>query len=437
MSVRDRFMALEQGRSPRPVASMLRQYRTPPFVDPNTGLTISPVPAGARLKPEPPMMRPESPTLSPMMQNIIRQAQMKKAQEAQQAASGMPMPGVLPMSKPTRPASQPSGFMDAFSQPLTSPVGQAISQAAIAGARASDWSTTPVSLGRVLAEMGAAASEGYAGAQDRELKNLLTQAQIAEKMGTAGQAFSGTGMTSQSFNKLLKIGPKIQNKTASPTEIAEYNLAYGYLAKPQVRSSFDEQGNETRTVVPAQDLSQFPAPSGTAAAGQIGASTTKPSPEAIKSQKFVKSMESMALNVNRYRQSLGKLDRFTDMPSGAVGVPTDNMAAATAIAEALRLNLKELYELGALVGGDFQILDNMLTSPNTVKAIKAGPQALMIQLDELERVLEQKLAEKDVELTGTFTMPIDASSEDAWKKVKPGQYAKLPDGRVVMKGASQ
>ncbi len=354
------------------------------------------------------------------------------------------MPGMTPSAGTTAPSTttppaggQTGGLMDAFSQPLSSPTGQAISQAALAGARASDYGETPVSLGRVLAEMGAAASQGYTGAQDRNLANLLVQAKIAEKVATAGQAFSGTGMTSQSFNTLLKIGPKIQAGTATPAETNQYNLAYGYLAKPQVRSSFDEQGNETRTVVPAPDLSQFPAPSGTAAAGQIGSSTTKPSAEAIKSGKFVKSMESMASNVNRYRQALGKLDRFTDMPSGTVGMPTDNMASATAIAEALRLNLKELYELGALVGGDFQILDNMLTSPNTVKAIKAGPQALMIQLDELERVLEQKLAEKDVQLTGTFTMPIDASSEEAWKKVKPGQYAKLPDGRVVMKGASQ
>jgi hypothetical protein len=58
--------------------------------------------------------------------------------------------------------------MGAFSQPLTSPVGQAISQAALAGARASDWSPTPVSLGRVLAEMGAAASGGYMAGEDRE-----------------------------------------------------------------------------------------------------------------------------------------------------------------------------------------------------------------------------------------------------------------------------
>jgi len=423
MSIRDRFNRLQMPSrlAPSSGISATNQYGQRSF-------------AGSRRKP-PMMLGLPQVNLSPMMRNVLRQAQMKKAQEAQQAASGTGMPGVLPISKPTPPPSQPSGFMDAFSQPLSSPMGQAISQAALAGARASDYRDTPVSLGRVLAEMGAAASKGYAGAQQQELTNLLTQAKIAEKMGTAGQAFSGQSMEAQSFNALLKIGPKIKDGTATEAEKGIYNLAYGRLAKPQPIPTYDELGNQTITVVPAQDLSMFPEPP--SGVGRIGTSTTKPSPEAIKSGKFVKSMESMALNVNRYRQSLGKLDRFTDMPSGAVGTPTDNMAAATAIAEALRLNLKELYELGALVGGDFQILDNMLTSPNTVKAIKAGPQALMIQLDELERVLEQKLAEKDVKLTGTFTMPIDATSEDAWKKVKPGQYAKLPDGRVVMKGASQ
>lgn len=58
--------------------------------------------------------------------------------------------------------------MDAFSQPLSSPMGQAISQAALAGARASDYRDTPVSLGRVLAEMGAAASGGYMAGEERE-----------------------------------------------------------------------------------------------------------------------------------------------------------------------------------------------------------------------------------------------------------------------------
>ena len=417
-SIRDRFNRLQMPSRLAPSAGIeaTNQYGQTSF-------------AGNRRNP-PMMMRPASPTLSPMMQNIIRQAQMKKAQEAQQAASGMPLPGVLPMSKPTPPPGQPSGFMSAFSQPLTSPVGQAISQAAIAGARASDYSPTPVSLGRVLAEMGAAASKGYSGAQQQELSNLLTQANIAEKMGKTGQAFSGQSMEAQSFNTLLDIGPKIKDGTATELEKATYSLAHGRLAKPNPIPTYDELGNQTITVVPAQDLSMFPDPPG--GVGRIGTSTTKPSPEAIKSDKFVKSMDSMALNVNAYRQALSNLSR-TDMVSGAAEFPTDAMSNAAAIAEGLRLNLKELYELGALVGGDFQILDNLLTSPNSVKAAKMGGPALAIQLDQLERILAQKLAEKDATLSGTYSTPIITSTKEDWDKVKPGQYAKLPNGTIKLK----
>jgi hypothetical protein len=128
-------------------------------------------------------MRPTAPTLSPMMREVLRQAQMKKTQ----AASGTGIPGTTPPATTTPAGGQPSGFMSAFSQPLTSPVGQAISQAAIAGARASDYSPTPVSLGRVLAEMGAAASQGYAAGEDRlakqqaaNLQKEYTEAKIAE-----------------------------------------------------------------------------------------------------------------------------------------------------------------------------------------------------------------------------------------------------------------
>ena len=168
------------------IANRFNRLQMPSRLAPTAGITATNQYgqtsfAGNRRNP-PMMMRPATPTLSPMMREVLRQSQMKKAQEAQQAASGMPMPGVLPISKPTPPPSQHSGFMGAFSQPLTSPVGQAISQAAIAGARASDYSPTPVSLGRVLAEMGAGAMQGYTSAQDRGIKNILAQAQLAKAL---------------------------------------------------------------------------------------------------------------------------------------------------------------------------------------------------------------------------------------------------------------
>jgi hypothetical protein len=151
MTPAQRFLMMTQGRQPRPVANMMRQYQTPGGITPPMALR----------RPQPPApAMPAAPRLSPMMQRVAQQAAMPRM---------TPPTGAVTPPPTTPPAGgQPSGFMGAFSQPLTSPVGQAISQAAIAGARASDWSPTPVSLGRVLAEMGAAASQGYAAGEERQ-----------------------------------------------------------------------------------------------------------------------------------------------------------------------------------------------------------------------------------------------------------------------------
>ena len=178
-------------------------------------------------------------------------ATSKKAFPQQtQATSRVPMPTVLPMSKPTPPPSQPSGFMGAFSQPLTSPVGQAISQAAIAGARASDWSPTPVSLGRVLAEMGAAASGGYqAGLKEQraaEAANFARRMQLMqfaqkerEIAGTLGkETFTNEKQLRGEFDKQAKnfdearLGfEKVQKAamTETPTGATDLALIFGYM----------------------------------------------------------------------------------------------------------------------------------------------------------------------------------------------------------------
>jgi hypothetical protein len=318
-----------------------------------------------------------------------------------------------------------------------SPRGQAISQAALAGLEAGGYTTMPTTLGQAIGKMGQAALRGYgAGTQAQAAQRKATldeykiMADIAEKQAKAGQAFGGTGMTSQSFNTLLDIGALIANGTATEIQRKKYALAYGYLAKPREQKTYDSEGNETITTMPAQDLSLFPTPVN----GEVPAldSTTKPSKVTIEKNKFIKSMDSMALNLNKYRQALKNLTRI-DMVSGTADFPTDNMASASAIAEGLRLNLKELYELGALVGGDFQILDNLLTSPNSAKAVKMGGSALAIQLDQLEDILSQKLGEKDATLSGTFSTPIPVANKEEYAKIKHGQYVLLPNGTILYK----
>ena len=94
-----------------------------------------------------------------------------------------------------------------------------------------------------------------------------------------------------------------------------------------------------------------------------------------------------------------------------------------------------MYELGALVGGDFQILDNLLTSPTSSQGVMMGSDGLIAQLSELEETLVSKLNSYGVVGDiGSFSSPIKVSSEDAWKNATPNLYYKLPDGKIVLKG---
>lgn len=229
-SIRDRFNRLQMPSRLAPSAGVTatNQYGQRSF-------------GGNRRNP-PMMMRPATPTLSPMMREVLRQSQMKKAQEAQQVASGMPMPGVLPMSKPTPPPSQPSGFMGAFSQPLTSPVGQAISQAAIAGARASDWSPTPVSLGRVLAEMGAAATGGYqAGLKEERAAEAADFARRMQLMQFAQKEREIAGTSGKEKRAITKEQFDMEDKLFNKYEGFSSENREAFFGYQKVRNAAEAQ----------------------------------------------------------------------------------------------------------------------------------------------------------------------------------------------------
>ena len=74
----------------------------------------------------------------------------------------------------------------------------------------------------------------------------------------------------------------------------------------------------------------------------------------------------MLANLNEYTRKLQNLEKSTQI-SGIINLPSAEATAVSSLAETLRLDIKNLYELGALVGGDFQILDNLLTSPNSTQ----------------------------------------------------------------------
>lgn len=309
---------------------------------------------------------------------------------------------------------------------------------ALAGLQYAGPQAQPTSFAQGLGVMGQAAMEAFDAAKAAEAERKMAEIELglkAREVGVkeakAAGPFSGTSMKAQSFNTLVNLAPKIKDGKATEQERQIYALAHSDVSQDKEVRSFDERGNETITKIPGQNLSAagFPAPF--AAEEQT---TTKPTPETIKRAKQASDLEQMAARLNAYRNILMSedFDRM-DITSGVTGFPSDDMAKASSAAELLRMDLKKLYELGALVGGDFQILDNLLTSPNSSKALKAGKQSLLIQLDQLEETLASELKEVDVKLSGTYLTPVEIKSTEDWAALPVGSYGKTPDGSIKYK----
>ena len=363
-------------------------------------------------------------------QNMARQAAARRMLE-QATAQRQQREQQQQMDGPFLPA-RPEGM------PGISPRGRGALAGALAGLQYAGPQTQPTSFAQGLGVMGQAAMEAYdrattaqAEQEALEFEKLYKIADLDIKAAkSTGGMFKGSGFKPGAFNMIIDLAPKIKAGTATPAEQQAYSLAYGEVSAPTTRRFFDEDGNETIETIPGANMSQFPKPAGFVEP----TATVKPSAQALKQSKYATQLQTMANNLNLYRSML-MMDTFdrTDMISGAAGTPTDEMAKATSVAEALRLDLKTLYELGALVGGDFQILDNLLTSPNSVKAAKAGKTSLLLQLDQLERSLEGKLKETDNVLSGTYSTPIKVEDRSDWDEVPVGSYAILGNGDIVYK----
>ena len=103
----------------------------------------------------------------------------------------------------------------------------------------------------------------------------VTKAQIvadAQRQGLVPAApFEGSGITAQSFNKIIQFGPKIKGGTASPKEQQVYALAYQEATKPRVVGS-PQTGFSV--IQPTLDPSMFPPPPGQGASPTGGPSGT-------------------------------------------------------------------------------------------------------------------------------------------------------------------
>lgn len=246
-----------------------------------------------------------------------------------------------------------------------------------------------------------------------------------------GFGFSGTGMTNQASNTLLQYSEGAKNKTLTPAEMAKYKLAYGYLNKEKNIPIPNDKGGVDYIKEAPQNLDGFfnPFPENRDSS-KIG---EKLSPKELKFVEQKPKLFKMLSNLNKYKMNLKKIDFGTQF-SGAIKFPTPQATQLTTDAEALRLNIKDLEDLGALVGGDFQILANRLTSPNTPEGIAMGQEGLIIQLEALEnQLLDELQAGGFKDPTGALSDPIPANDPKIWKEGRFGLYYKMPNGDIALK----
>lgn len=353
---------------------------------------------------------------------MLAQATAQRQQREQQQQMGGPF-------LPARPEGMPG----------ISPRGRGALAGALAGLQYAGPQTQPTSFAQGLGVMGQAAMEAYdrattaqAEQEALEFEKLYKIADLDIKAAKAtGGMFKGSGFKPGAFNMIIDLAPKIKAGTATPAEEQAYSLAYGEVSAPTTKRFFDKDGNETIETIPGANLSQFPKPAGFVEP----TATVKPSPESIRKSKFGRNITEMGGLLNKYRNMIMS-DDFgrDDIVSGTLGTPTKIMADASALATVLRLKIKELEDLGALVGGDFQILDSLLMNPASVVALKAGKTAMVAQIDQLERQMQSKLASNEQpQAEGMYLSPIVITKRSEWDDVPIGSFVQLPDGRLVYK----
>ena len=249
----------------------------------------------------------------------------------------------------------------------------------------------------------------------------------------SNEPFKGSGMTNQAFNTILSLNDKMKDGTATVPEQQKFSLARGYLSKPIIETISMPDGTQKQVQRPAQDLSMFFNPNPEQQSGGSKVVGEKPSELQLKFQEKKPKLFTMLGNLNKYKQLLNKID-FKTQVRGSVKFPTAKATELTTLAEQLRLNIKDLEDLGALVGGDFQILANRLTSPNTIEGIGMGKDGLLIQLRALEnQILNDLQAGGFKDPTGALSDPIQVRDPKDWENGRFGLYYKLPDNSIVYK----
>tara|TARA_B100000212_G_scaffold224409_1_gene170320 strand:- start:1630 stop:2886 length:1257 start_codon:yes stop_codon:yes gene_type:complete len=311
------------------------------------------------------------------------------------------------------------------------------------------YSTTPRTFGEGLGQAMITGLQNFSALQ--QAQNKANQPIAVPKGGTLidpktkrvlfdGRTnvggFSGSGLNVSSYNTILDVNNRIasgEKFSDLPVNLQnKYKLAYSNVTRPTRIPIPDGQGGTVFVEKPPINIEGFYNPFPNQGGTDSNILGKKPSALELKIKENRPKLFRMLSNLNKYKILLKNSD-FGTQASGMIGFPSVQATRLSTLAEALRLNIKDLEGLGALVGGDFQILANRLTSPNTSAGLRMGKDGLLVQLENLEEQLLDTLKDGGVKETGAFSDPILAMDEKTWKNGRFGLYYKLPNGNIVLK----
>lgn len=209
-----------------------------------------------------------------------------------------------------------------------------------------------------------------------------SRGEVKEVPGSAGP-YSGNSMDAQDMNILLTGDPSTPQYAAAyarqyetPKFVqGERGLVPIMMPPPQgIRPPAGMGGPQQAATSTPTGPAPMPAPQ----VGPVVPGTEKSDPDAKKYKARVAVLNNLDSAIEEYE---GLLEKYGPSLAAGVGLKSANAKAVEAAHTALAIELKNLFELGALAGPDYELMLKAIADPNSVGSWWTGTEGLKQQLD--------------------------------------------------------
>jgi hypothetical protein len=343
----------------------------------------------------------------------------------------------LGAQKPETPKAPPS-LMDRLTPAVGTPAFAGLSEAAATGLQLSGWQDKPITTGQGLGAMFGAGMKAFREAQAGQLETELTKAKIQSEKSKSGQIFSGTSFTAQSYNKLIEIGDKIKDGTASDAERQAYSLIYQKLSMPEEETRQTDAGVVT-VKRPAMDLSAFPTPAGVTDSDErvIGERRAKFNEGESKAAGFANRIKGALATISGLEDAGYDASNLTDfvgegLPAPLSGLVTSNQGQQYQTAKSDFITAVLRKESGAAIAESEFVREDKKYFPQPNDTADTIAQKAKMREKALEAMIAQSGAAYEVlfpEEQASLDLP---EGSKLLREIGSKKYYETPDGDILV-----